>query len=72
MSQIRVSDIDFWSFNVDIEGMKLRQKHSTYPPRIRMTLGLKSMEALVIPIEFKGCTEESDLDMDLLVKGELV
>ena len=49
--------------------MKLRQKNKTYPPRVRMTLGLKTMEEMVISIEFKGCTEDSDLDMDLMVKG---
>ena len=49
--------------------MKLRQKNKTYPPRVRMKLGLKSTEELVIPIEFKGCTDYSDLDMDLMVKG---
>ena len=27
------------------------------------------MEELIIPIEFKGCTEDSDLDMDIMVKG---
>ena len=51
--------------------MKLRQRNKTYPPRVRMTLGLKIMEELVISIEFKGCTEDSDLDMDLMVKGTL-
>ena len=49
--------------------MRLRQKNLTYPPRIRMTVGLKSMEEIVIPVEFKGCTDDSDLDMDLMVKG---
>ena len=52
--------------------MKLRQKNLTYPPRIRMTLGLKSLEKLIIPIGFKGCTDDSDLDIDLMVEGKTI
>ena len=52
--------------------MKLRQKNLTYPPRIRMTLGLKSLDMLIIPIEFKGCTDDSNLDIDLMVKGKTI
>ena len=68
--QIRASAIDFWMNDFDIETLKLKHAHLLYPPRIKMTVVLRESD-VIVPVCFQGCTEDSDIDVELPVSGEL-
>ena len=62
--QIKVSDMDFWSMG--IETMQLRHDLRMYPPRVKMTVSMKSSDvAFKLPIKFNGCSDDSQLDIEL-------
>ena len=68
--QIRASTIDFWMNSFDIEALKLKHTYLLYPPRIKMTLVLRESD-VVVPVFFRGCTEDSDIDVELSLTGKL-
>ena len=45
--------------------MHLRHKLKTYPPRIQMTVRLKTMDDIKLPVTFEGCSTDSQLNMEL-------
>ena len=64
--QIKACDIDFWKNSFD--DMKLMHKTKLYPPRVKMTIVMKvdSASAVsVLPVRFFGCSDNSQLDVDL-------
>ena len=68
--QIRASAIDFWMNSFDIEALKLKHTHLLYPPRIKMTLVLRESD-VIVPVFFRGCTEDSEIDVELSLTGKL-
>ena len=57
--------MDFWSMGVD--NMQLRHDLKMYPPRVKMTVGIKSLADLTfkLAIKFNGCSDDSQLDTEL-------
>lgn len=64
--QIRASDVDFWrEENVTFKKMYLRHKLKMYPPRVHMTVRMKTTDDRKVPVNFEGCTGDSQLNMEL-------
>ena len=62
--QIRASDMEFW--NMGIENMQLRHDLKMYPPWVKMTISMKNADlSFKLPIKFNGCSDDSQLDMEL-------
>ena len=62
--QIRASDMDFWTMG--FENMQLRHNLKMYPPRVKMTVSMNSSDvAFKLPIKFNGCSDDSQLDIEL-------
>ena len=66
--QIRASDIDFWSKNYNSDMMEIRHKTKMYPPRIKMTVCMKSSDQQLIKLQVKfiGCSGDSQLGAELI------
>ena len=45
--------------------MHLRHKLRIYPPRIQMTVRLKTVDDIRLPITFEGCSNDSQLNVEL-------
>ena len=61
--QIKAFDIDFWNFPYN--QIKLRQKKNMYPPRVKMTVVMRSDHDLKLPIKIEGCSSNCQLDVEL-------
>ena len=61
--QIQISKIDFWRLGFDV--MQLQHEKKIYPPRVKITVILKSTEDAIVRIKFVGCSSDSQLDVDL-------
>ena len=62
--QIRASEIDFWGKEFDV--MHLRHRLKMYPPRVKMTVMMKSLDLnFKLLIKFIGCSNEGRLDTEL-------
>lgn len=49
-----------------IENMQLRHDLKMYPPRVKMTVSMKRSDlAFKLPIKFNGCSDDSQLDIEL-------
>ena len=56
--------MNFWSMG--IETMQLRHDLKMYPPRVKMTISMKSSDlAFKLTIKFNGCSDDSQLDTEL-------
>ena len=65
--QIKASDIDFWNKGLDYMSLRTRCEKKIYPPRIVLTVVLKSSDTIInLPIKFSGCVDEDDLDVELI------
>ena len=62
-SQISASNIDFWS--EDLENMELKHKMKMYPPRVKMTVLMKTTDPIKLSVDVIGCS--NNLDMDLVL-----
>ena len=60
--QIRLSHIDFWT--KDYGSLKLMHKNKIYPYRVILTVTMKDSQ-FVLPIKFRGCSTDSQLDRNL-------
>ena len=64
--QIKAFDIDFWNFPYN--QIKLRQKKNMYPPRVKLTVQMKSVDHIFkLPVKINGCSGDSQLDTELLL-----
>ena len=64
--QIWASDIDFWNKKYDSETMKMRHKRRMYPPRVKMTVCMRSSDQqFKLIVKFLGCSHDSQLDVEL-------
>ena len=59
-----MSDIDFWSKD-DLNSMELKHKTKMYPPRVKMTVIMKTTDPIKLSIDVIGCSR--NLDMDLVL-----
>lgn len=55
--------MDFWD-KFDFETMKLKHERKMYPPRVKMTI-IMDKPIVIVPVKFKGCTSESQLQLDM-------
>ena len=47
--------------------LKECQEKGLYPPNIKITIISEPTETIVFPLRFEGCTEDSNLDGDLML-----
>ena len=62
---IKASDIDFRDKHFEV--LKECQEKGLYPPNVKMTIISEPAETIVFPLRFEGCTEDSNLDGDLML-----
>lgn len=63
--QIHSSRVEFWDKRHQLQ---LLQETQQYPPRVKVTVSLNadcSTTPVTFPIRFHGCTEGSNLDVDI-------
>ena len=64
--QIRITDIEFWKR--DFNDMRRRHGRKMYPPQVKMTVSIRNPEfTLTLPVKFEGCTDNSQLNVDLTI-----
>ena len=62
--QIHCSEVDYSSKSVDV--VKLMHETKVYPPRVKMTVQMKSDNPFTLRINVKGSDSDNKLSVDLL------
>ena len=63
--QIKEADIDFWG--TQFETLKYRYNARIYPPRVKVTVDVPhELHRIKLPVQFEGCSGDSQLDMEIL------